>query len=375
MYILSRKELKKMGLNNIDVMQTILSKVDGRQGSLIIRGLPIEKLAKTEGLESMAVRLWQDFTPEQNTVESMILALGQARKRAFEILPTIIKATSHLSTIEALRLAIASLSDDEKILHHYLVTGAIPVFLAAITRNKQGLSLIAPNENLTQAEDFLRMLNGTDKANKLLAQALDKYLVTVCEHGMNASTFTARVITSTRAGLISAVIGAISALKGPLHGGAPGPVLDMLDNIGTEENIDNWINNELSKGKRLMGFGHRIYQVRDPRADVLKKVVAELRENGNSRLDFAEKVEKQALQILARHKPEKPLHTNVEFYTALVLEAVGLQRELFTSVFAMGRVIGWIAHIFEQEKTGRLIRPESEYIGLMQEQVANKTVA
>lgn len=366
-----------MRLNNIDVMQTILSKVDGRQGSLIIRGLPIEKLAKTEGLESMAVKLWQDFTLEQNTVKSVTLALGQARKRAFELLPTVIKATASLSTIEALRLALSSLSDNEEIPHHYLVTGAIPVFLAAITRNKQGLSLIAPNENLTQAEDFLRMLSGTDKANKLLAQALDKYLVTVCEHGMNASTFTARVIASTRAGLISAVIGAISALKGPLHGGAPGPVLDMLDEIGTEENIDNWINNELSKGKRLMGFGHRIYQVRDPRADVLKEVVRELRESGNSRLAFAEKVEKQALQILARHKPEKPLHTNVEFYTALVLEAVGLQRELFTSVFAMGRVVGWIAHIFEQEKTGRLIRPESEYVGLnlIDEQIANKTVA
>ena len=364
-----------MSLNNIDVMQTILSKVDGGQGSLIIRGLPIEKLAKTEGLESMALRLWQDFTPEQDTIETITLALGQARKRAFELLPAVIKATTSLSTIEALRLALSSLSDNEKIPHHYLVTGAIPVFLAAITRNKQGLNLIAPNENLTQAEDFLLMLGGTDKENKLLAQALDKYLVTVCEHGMNASTFTARVIASTRAGLISAVIGAISALKGPLHGGAPGPVLDMLDEIGTEGNIDNWINNELSKGKRLMGFGHRIYQVRDPRADVLKEVVRELRENGNSRLAFAEKVEKQALQILARHKPEKPLHTNVEFYTALVLEAVGLQRELFTSVFAMGRVVGWIAHIFEQEKTGRLIRPESKYIGSLEEQIASKTVA
>ena len=180
---------------------------------------------------------------------------------------------------------------------------------------------------------------------------------------MNASTFAARVIASTRAGIISAVIGALCALKGPLHGGAPGPVLDMFDAIGSPARIEPWINEQLDARVRLMGFGHRIYQVRDPRADVLRGVVARLRNSGHRRLEFAEMVERAALKALAARKPDRPLHTNVEFYTALVLDAIELDRELFTPVFAMGRVVGWTAHIFEQERTGRLIRPQSQYIG------------
>jgi citrate synthase len=201
------------------------------------------------------------------------------------------------------------------------------------------------------------------------AAALDAYLVTVAEHGMNASTFTARVIASTRSDVVSAVVGALGALKGPLHGGAPGPVLDMLDAIGTPENIDAWLSAELASGRRLMGFGHRIYHVRDPRADVLKGVVSRLKRAGAGRIAFAEAVEQGAIAAPARHKPDRPLQTNVEFYTALLLEAVGLDRELFTAVFAMGRVAGWTAHVFEQQQSGRLLRPQSEYVGPVPEAV------
>jgi citrate synthase len=180
---------------------------------------------------------------------------------------------------------------------------------------------------------------------------------------MNASTFTARVIASTRAGVVASVVGALCALKGPLHGGAPGPVLDMLDGIGAAENIGPWLQRALAEGDRLMGFGHRIYRVRDPRADVLKGVVARLRTGGDARLAFAEQVEREALAALAAHKPDRKLDTNVEFYTALLLEALGLPREAFTAVFAMGRVAGWTAHVYEQLKEGRLMRPQSVYVG------------
>ncbi len=352
----------KTGLDNIVVTQTMLSEVDGEKGRLIIRGFSVETLAEIDTFEEVAIRLWQGFTEKDDTVKFLAFELGKARLRAFELLPSFLDIASKLPFIEGLRLGLASLSDKDEMPHHYLLTGAIPVFLAGLIRSKKGLELIKPDTSLGQAADFLRMVNGI-RVDKALEQALDKYLITISDHGMNASTFTARCIASTGAGLISAVIGAISALKGPLHGGAPGPVLDMLDEIATEDKIESWITQHLSSGNRLMGFGHRIYQVRDPRADVLKRAVSTLRSTGNKRLIFAEKVETAILTALAKHKPDRPLHTNVEFYTALLLEAIGLERDLFTPIFAMGRVIGWIAHVFEQEKTGRLIRPQSEYIG------------
>ncbi|HEY9217437.1 MAG TPA: citrate synthase, partial [Phenylobacterium sp.] len=195
---------------------------------------------------------------------------------------------------------------------------------------------------------------------------LDTYLVTVCDHGLNASTFAARVIASTRAGLGSAVLGGISALKGPLHGGAPGPVIEMLDGIGTPENARAWIEAALDRGDRLMGFGHRIYKVRDPRADALKGAVRRLIGQSNyapGRLEFAEAVEAAALAILKERKPDRSLDTNVEFYTALMLEALAFPPSAFTCVFAMGRVAGWLAHAREQLAGGRLIRPQSVYVG------------
>jgi citrate synthase len=198
------------------------------------------------------------------------------------------------------------------------------------------------------------------------AAALETYLVTVSDHGLNASTFAARVVASTRAGLTSAALAGLSALKGPLHGGAPGPVIEMLDEIGRPEQARAWIEAALDRGDRLMGFGHRIYRVRDPRADALKAAVRRLAAASGApagRLAFAEAVEDAVLAVLRDRKPGRTLDTNVEFYTALLLEALGLPPEAFTCVFAMGRMAGWIAHAREQLAGGRLIRPQSRYVG------------
>ena len=212
---------------------------------------------------------------------------------------------------------------------------------------------------------MLRMLKGIAPSTAEAA-ALDAYLVTIIDHGLNASTFAARVTASTLAGLTSAALAGISALKGPLHGGAPGPVIDMLDAVGSPDRATEWLEAALDRGDRLMGFGHGVYRVRDPRADALKRTLQSLGASSPElpgRLELAEAVEAAALDILQRRKPNRPLNTNVEFYTAVLLEALGFPHEAFTCVFASGRVCGWIAHAREQVLSGRLIRPSSRYVG------------
>jgi citrate synthase len=189
---------------------------------------------------------------------------------------------------------------------------------------------------------------------------------------MNASTFTARVVASTRSDAVSAVVAALGSLKGPLHGGAPGPVLDMLDAIGSEENAAAWLGAELAAGHRIMGLGHRIYRVRDPRALVLETALAALEESGvaSRYLALARAVERAAVEALDAHRPERRLRANVEFYTAVLLDALGIPRALFTPVFAAARCAGWLAHIAEERAVDRLIRPRQRYVGPLPEAFA-----
>jgi citrate synthase len=234
-----------------------------------------------------------------------------------------------------------------------------------VTRISAGEAPVAPDPTLGHAADILRMTRGTHASAAEIA-ALDTYLVTVADHGLNASTFAARVVASTRAGLASAVLAGICALKGPLHGGAPGPVIEMLDEIGSPANARDWLEAALDRGDRLMGFGHRVYKVRDPRADALKRAVRVLCQASNvlpGRLALAEAVEAAALAVLRERKPDRSLQTNVELYTALLLEALAFPPPAFTCVFAMGRAAGWIAHAREQVAGGRLMRPQSLYVG------------
>jgi len=349
------------GLDDVVVAETVLSHVDGTGGRLVVRGHELEDIAGLS-FEALLALLWNGLTPQPPWAEEDVrTALAAARLVAFERVAPTIAATDRLSAVEALRLFLASLADADTTPHHVLAAAATPVFVAAIARRRAGHVPIAPDPTFGQAGDFLRMMRG-ENAPAAHVRALETYLVTVADHGLNASTFTARIIASTRAGLLSSVVGALCALKGPLHGGAPGPVLDMLDAIGSFENIRPWLKQALAREERLMGFGHRVYRVRDPRADVLKATAAGLR-HGENRIRFAEAVEAEALALLAQHHPGRRLDTNVEFYTALVLEALQIPRDSFTNIFAMGRMAGWTAHVLEQERIDRLIRPQSRYVG------------
>ena len=192
------------------------------------------------------------------------------------------------------------------------------------------------------------------------ARAVEQYLISTIDHGFNASTFTARVITSTGADLAAAVTGAIGALSGPLHGGAPSRALDMLDAIGTIDNAEPWLRDAVERGDRLMGFGHRVYKTDDPRSVMLRGIAERL---GGEKLELAKQIERKAIEVLAELKPGRKLYTNVEFYAGIVMDRAGLPREMFTPTFASSRVIGWCAHILEQAADNRLIRPSARYVG------------
>ena len=351
----------RSGLEGVVVAETILSEVNGEEGRLVIRGHLVEDIAGNCSFESVIGNLWAGFVPEDLSEASIRQALAEARVWAWDRMLPLLNSTRRLEPVEALRMMLSALADSDSARPHVLVTGAIAVFVAGISRFQNGKSPIHPNPAHGQAEDLLYMIHG-ERPSPERIRALDTYLVTVSDHALNASTFAARVIASTRAGIISSVVGGLCALKGPLHGGAPGPVLEMFDSIGTFENAEPWLTAALDRGDRLMGFGHRIYRVRDPRADVLKLATSRLRAESN-RIPFAEHVEKVAIQLLAKRNPGRKLDTNVEFYTALLLEALGFHRSLFTPLFACGRVAGWTAHAMEQAGTNRLMRPASTYVG------------
>lgn len=353
------------GLEGVIATETALSDVDGEAGRLIIRGRPVDELVAHCRYEDVLSLLWEGLFPECDGANRLDAALGQARAHVFAQVRAADAQLLGLPTVDAVRSLLGRLEDGNDLAAALSLAAAPAVFTPAVIRLTRGLEAIPPDPRLPHAADMLRMLHG-NSASPAQATALDRYLVSASDHGLNASTFTARVIASTRAGLTSALVGALCALKGPLHGGAPGPVLDMLDAIGQPKAAKPWLEAALGRGERLMGFGHRIYRVRDPRADAIKGTLDRLAQAGGLdplRLRLAEAVERAAIEALSRHKPGRPLQTNLEFYTALLLEALGFPREAFTCVFAAGRAAGWIAHAREQTLRGRLIRPSSRYVG------------
>jgi citrate synthase len=362
------------GLDGVVAASTRLSHVDGQAGQLVIGGYELNELAGKVSFEEAAHLLWRGHLPAAAELEMMRAEMATLRRLPAET-ASVVRAAARAAPIDALRMACATLSLDlaapgdispaADLAAAKMLAARFPTIVAAHARAAQGEHAIAPRDDLGLAANFLYMVHGTEP-DPIAARALDTYWVTVIDHGMNASTFAARVIASTRSDMVSAVTGAIGALKGPLHGGAPGPVLDMLVDIGAADRAEAWLRREVQEGRRIMGFGHRVYKVRDPRADTLAKVAealggAALHDRGL--FDLARAVEQTALRVLDELKPGRNLRTNVEFYTALVLQSLGLKPAQFVAMFACGRVAGWCAHVIEQHAEDHLIRPQSEYVG------------
>jgi citrate synthase len=361
------------GLEGIVAARTRKSNVDGLAGVLTIGGFPLEELASNASYEEAVFLLWNDRLPRPAELETLRADLAAARDLSASTIELLADAArQHIGAMDALRMGAGTLtlgatdqpfSSDPQRAAVRLVA-AMPTITAAYWRLLNGQSPVPPDPALGHAANYLQMLFGT-APSAARVRGLETYLNTVIDHGLNASTFTARVIMSTNSDMISAVVGAIGALKGPLHGGAPGPALDMVFEIGEPERARAVLEDKLDRGERLMGFGHRVYKVRDPRADVLAAAAESLYQaDGDMRLyQLAKAVEATALEVLEERKPGRHLQTNVEFYTALLLHGLGLDTDLFTPTFAVGRVGGWTAHCFEQLAENRLIRPRSLYMG------------
>ena len=352
------------GLEGIVAAQTAISMVDGENGRLVYRGYVIADLAEDMSFEEVAYLMWKGRLPTRAELDAVALELAASRALTQAATITLDALPKDTDPMDVLR-SVVSVQGVEHKLEKPSVPLAIhaaasfPTILAMFHRRQMGLEPVTPRSDLGHAANYLYMLHGKESSPELV-RALNTYLVLLADHGMNASTFTARVIASTDSDLASCLVGAIGALKGPAHGGAPSAVMDQLEQIGTADKAEQWMRDARKRKVRFMGFGHRIYRTYDPRARILKALCARLNPKFYA---LASKVEETALQILHEEHPERPQATNVEFYSAGVLQAIGLPKEYFPPTFAVSRVAGWTAHVLEQSANNRLIRPQSEYIG------------
>jgi citrate synthase len=350
------------GLKGVVAGETALAMIDGHRGRLQYRGYPIGELVERGTYAQVAELLWSGEWPADAALAPLACAALPAE--VVEVLRRLPRGTIPM---DALRTAVSAwgavrgMTWPPTIEQARELTAAAPSALAAFARIRSGEDPLPPDPSLPLAAGFLYQLTG-ERPSESAARALDAYFVVGAEHGFNASTFTARVIISTHSDMASAVAGAIGALKGPWHGGAPSEVVNQLHEIATVDAADAWIRATLARGERLMGFGHRVYRAYDPRAAALR-VVAEGLADVAGWLRKAVSIEEIALQILAEHKPGYPIKTNVEFYAAAVLQGVGLPPDLFPATFALARHAGWTAHCLEQAAVNVLIRPDVRYIG------------
>lgn len=356
------------GLEGFVAAETVLSHSDGSQGILWVRGYTLADLVARFGYEGAVGLLWEEFAAEAGFAErpdrdAIRVRLGAAREAAFASLGDWLDRAVSRPVVEGVRIALAGLPDSADPAE---VLATLPVAIGALLRRRRGEAPLAPDPTLGTAADLLRMAHGRP-VDPAMAEALDAYWTALIDNGLNTSAFTARVIASSRASLASAALGAYCAFTGPLHGGAPGPTLDMLDEAEASGNVAAWAEKKLATGERVMGFGHRVFKGGDPRALILRDALRRLGERlgpAAGRLGFAAQVEKAVAAAFAKLKPGRPpLQPNVEINAALLLDAVGLPREAFMPVFAVARCAGWLAHAMESRRQGRLVRPSSAYIG------------
>lgn len=370
MYILARRNLLEninAGLEGVVVAVTKITHVDGVKGQLVYRGYAIENLVKDISYEEVAYLLCKGVRPDKKESETFRKSLAAKRSLPPHIGKVLESLPRDNNPMVALRTGLSALNlkgeewppSWEQGME---ILAKIPTLIAHFDALSKGKKPIEPDPSLGHTENYLYMLQGK-RPDPVLVKALDAYLITAADHGMNASTFTARVVTSTQSDMISAITAAIGALKGPLHGGAPSEVDDMLDAIKTVQNAEGWIRTKLREGERIMGFGHRVYKTYDPRAAILKEIVKKLPSENNAQLALSLAVEKEAIALLEEHKPGRNLYPNVEFWAAAILRAVALPRQLYSPTFAIARTAGWIANILEQAENNRLIRPSASYIG------------
>jgi len=345
------------GLEGMAVGTTTLSKVEEKAGQLLYRGHNIHDLVGTTTFEEVAHLLWFGHLPGQTELSHLKTQLVAERTMPAPVMHLLRDLPSTIEPMDALRTAVSlwgtiTIKGKPTLEQAIGVTARFPLFLAAFHRLRHGLEPLESRSELGHAANYLYLLTGQVPNDEQVKQ-LDAYLVLLAEHGITASTFTARVVASTESDLVSAVVAALGALKGPLDGGAPSKVQDMLEVIGTAEHAEDWLRSALAKGERVMGFGHRIYETEDPRVEALREMA---RIANSQEVALASGVEEVALPLLEQQRPGRHLHTNVAFYSAILLAAVGLPADLFTPTFAVGRVVGWTAHILEQVGNNRVLQ-------------------
>jgi citrate synthase len=353
------------GLEGVVAARTAISEVDGANGRLIYRGgYLIEDLAPAATYEEAAYLLWHGALPNKSELDTLKREMVAARKlsdsarRVLESMAPDTDPMDVLRTVVSAQAAARSLAKPS-VAEAVALTAVHPTIVAGAYRRRQKKDLVEPRDELGHAANLLWMMEGREPATERV-RWLDSYLVLLADHGLNASTFTARVIASTGSDLASCVVGAIGALKGPAHGGATFAARTMLDNIGSLENVDRYMEEQHAKHARFPGFGHRVYRTYDPRAKILR----EMAKTADPKLhQIAAHTEEVALKILHDAHPERPNATNVDFWASVVLTGAGIPKEMFTCLFATSRVAGWTAHVLEALEDLRIIRPASVWIG------------
>ncbi|TVY10019.1 citrate synthase/methylcitrate synthase [Paenibacillus cremeus] len=366
---------KVTGLEGVVAAETDISLVDGENGHLIYRGFWAKELAITSTFEEVAYLLWYGQLPNTAELEAFKGQWVADRCLPEHVLSLLKLLPRETPLMSVLQTAVSAMSESQyswppSVEQALKITAVLPIIVAYRYRLENGLPLIEPLNQLDHAANYLYMLTGVipEAAH---VKALTAYLILGMEHGMNASTFAGRVVSSTQSDLISALTAAIGAMKGPLHGGAPTEVIAMLDAIGNKEQAEDWIRSTLEQGGRLMGFGHRVYKTVDPRAEALRQVTARL-SSEDPWFELAIHVEAAAIKLLDEYKPGRRLYTNVEFFAAAIMRAIGLPSALFTPTFSIARVVGWSAHVLEQAAINRIFRPQSVYTGPMPTEQVSK---